>query len=262
MENAPHTQPPSRESESVLDVILPVIDVRYGRVVRGAGGRREEYEPWHSPICPNARVAEAAAWFARAGWRDLYLADLDALEGGDWSLTAWKTVADAGLALWLDAGVADPASAVKLRERLGRLGEGHQVIVPLEKTASPESLAATGDVLGGAGVFSLDLQAGRPRCLFPRWLEADPTEIADAAAAARFPSMIVLDVAAVGSGGGVPTLELCKEIRLRHPDVVLTTGGGVRRWEDAAAARRRGVDRVLAASVLHSGALTPATPGC
>ena len=80
-------------------------------------------------------------------------------------------------------------------------------------------------------------------------------EIADAVAAAGFSSMIVLDVAAVGAAGGIPTLPLSRDIKRRYPEMLLATGGGVRHQADLKAAAACGVDRVLVASGLHDGRL-------
>ena len=70
-------------------------------------------------------------------------------------------------------------------------------------------------------------------------------------------SLILLDLAGVGEGRGVPTLELCRSVRELSPDVEIITGGGVRDAADLEALDRAGVDGVLIASALHDGSLTP-----
>lgn len=234
--------------------MLPVLDVLGGVVVRGVGGRRSEYRPWISPICPTASVAEAAQAFAGAGFSEVYLADLDALSGRPPNLDAWRTVAEAGLGLWLDAGAAEPDEIKRLAKMLEELSPRRRLILPLERLAGPLGLTELRAAAGDSGVFSLDLRGGRPNCLAGPWRATSPEQIAEEAIAAGFATLIVLDVAAVGGGGGIPTLELCTWIKRRHPGVTIVSGGGVRGVEDLRAARDAEIDRVLAASCLHDGA--------
>jgi phosphoribosylformimino-5-aminoimidazole carboxamide ribotide isomerase len=67
--------------------------------------------------------------------------------------------------------------------------------------------------------------------------------------------MIVLDVAAVGTGRGVPTLPLCRELAARFPQLRLITGGGLRTTQDLLALNGEPLDAVLVATALHNGAI-------
>ena len=69
--------------------------------------------------------------------------------------------------------------------------------------------------------------------------------------------MIVLDLAAVGVGGGVATVELCRQIGSRYPGVELITGGGIRNIDDLRQLRAAGIHGALVASALHNGSITP-----
>ena len=68
--------------------------------------------------------------------------------------------------------------------------------------------------------------------------------------------LIVLDLAAVGTGLGIPTLQLCQDIRRLSPDVRIISGGGVDSASCVAGAARAGLDGLLIASALHDGRLT------
>ena len=67
----------------------------------------------------------------------------------------------------------------------------------------------------------------------------------------------MLDLARVGVGAGVGTVELCQHLKRAHPDVEITAGGGVRGMADVLHLEKVGVDRVLVASALHDGRITP-----
>ena len=94
---------------------LPVIDLMGGVVVRGVAGERERYQPLHSWLCPDANPTTLArAFVERLGFHDVYVADLDAIAGQSPAWSIYQQIADAGLRLWLDAGVGDVTRAAEL----------------------------------------------------------------------------------------------------------------------------------------------------
>jgi phosphoribosylformimino-5-aminoimidazole carboxamide ribotide isomerase len=70
--------------------------------------------------------------------------------------------------------------------------------------------------------------------------------------------MIVLDLADVGTGGGTRTLDLCRELKAKHPQIELIAGGGVRNLDDLKRIADAGCSGALVASALHDGRLTRA----
>jgi phosphoribosylformimino-5-aminoimidazole carboxamide ribotide isomerase len=238
--------------------IVGVIDVRGSRAVHARGGRREQYTP--VGVAAGERVdgdpaALARVYVDRLGLRELYLADLDAIAGGIGAMNAGlvSRVAALGAALWVDGGVTTPvvASAV--------LGAGAStVVVGLETLTSLDALGAISHTVGGARVtFSVDLRNGAPITLpgveHSRW---SVQKIARSAAEKGAGTIIVLDVARVGTSAGVD-LELMAAVRRAVPDVALFAGGGVRSGEDLDLLARAGCDGALVATALLSGALRP-----
>ena len=69
-------------------------------------------------------------------------------------------------------------------------------------------------------------------------------------------SMIVLDLARVGTGQGVGTLSLCRQLRALWPEINLVAGGGVRNLADLHDLQESGCHAALVASALHDGRLT------
>ena len=69
--------------------------------------------------------------------------------------------------------------------------------------------------------------------------------------------LIVLDLGSVGTGTGVSTLDLCRELKKFAPRCRITTGGGVRNATDLAQLASTSIDAVLVASALHDGSIKP-----
>lgn len=230
--------------------IVPVLDVMQGQVVRGVAGKRENYRPYRSPLCPGCDPLDFARTFrARFGFGEIYLADLDALGGEPPALSLYRRLAEEGFALWVDAGLREARQG----EALIAAGVG-SLVAGLETLAGPKALGCLVTAFGGERVvFSLDLKEGRTLVPTPSWNTADPREIAAAAVDQGVRRLLVLDLARVGVDGGTGTEELCRRIAAEHPDVELAAGGGIRGEDDLARLEACGVRAALIASALHLG---------
>jgi phosphoribosylformimino-5-aminoimidazole carboxamide ribotide isomerase len=217
--------------------IIGVLDIRGGVAVRGVGGRREEYRPVSSVLCPGSQpLALARAMRQELGLAELYVADLDAIAGSPPDVQLYEALAREGFRLLVDCGVrtAGPAGPWRL-------------VAGLETLGGPEALTAQ-------MIFSLDLKGGQPLA-GPGWPEG-PRAILGEAARRGVRSAIVLDLARVGSGEGTGTEELCAWARREWPALEIIAGGGVSGLADLGRLRAVGVDAVLVASALHDGRLT------
>jgi len=241
--------------------IIPVIDLKDGVVVRGVAGKRSEYRPLVSPLCQSPEpLAVAQALVNKFCRPELYVADLDAIAGGEPAWSIYEQLARCGPRLLVDAGIADVARAKALAEfrvdATGGAGDASLsgVIAGLESVDSPRLLA---ELIAAVGrdrlIFSLDLQQGRSLTTAPAWRDKPPATIAAIAVDAGVRRMIVLDLADVGVGQGVSTLDLCRQLRLMHPHCELISGGGVRGPADLVAMSAAGCDAALVASALHDG---------
>jgi phosphoribosylformimino-5-aminoimidazole carboxamide ribotide isomerase len=230
--------------------IIPVIDLKNGLVVRGVGGRREEYRPIQSKLTDSCQPLEVARTFRdQFDITELYVADLDAIGGAQPAWPILESLLNDGFKMLVDAGLREPQAAIDL----ARFGVQH-VIAGLETLPGPTVLTSILGALGsGPVVFSLDMKARAPLGRRAEWADADALAIAEEAAALGVRHMILLDLAAVGSGNGTGTEELCRTLRLRHPQVRLITGGGIRGADDLRRQAELGVSAVLVASALHHG---------
>ncbi len=228
--------------------LLPVLDIKDGRVVRGVGGRRDEYRPIESRWTTSSDPLDVArAMRSRFGFNRFYVADLGAICERKPHTREIESLLEDGFELDLDCGIRrgrDCAAAVNQ--------QGVRIVIGLETIESPTELeraVAAGDA--DRIVFSVDLMNGRPmgNAAWP----ASPLEVISRVREVGITSLIVLDLAAVGVNLGCPTLPLCREIRSIWSDAEITTGGGIRSNDDVLSAIESGVDRVLVSTALHDG---------
>jgi phosphoribosylformimino-5-aminoimidazole carboxamide ribotide isomerase len=234
--------------------ILPVLDVMHGQVVRGVAGRRQEYRPIASCLTQSSVPLDVArALCDRFGFREFYLADLDAIQGSPPASQVYERLRSEGFQLWIDAGVRNAGNAVAVGNWT------NNVVAGLETLKGPGALAQIGRELGTRSVvFSLDLKDGQPLGDCNAWGAATAWAIAGRAIDAGVARILVLDLAHVGTGSGTPTADLCVRLREAYPHLEIATGGGIRGPDDVREVYACGASYVLVASALHDGRITPA----
>jgi phosphoribosylformimino-5-aminoimidazole carboxamide ribotide isomerase len=244
------------EPNSSRGRVIGVIDLLGGLAVHARGGNRASYlavaDAAGTTVAGSA-VALARVYTRQLGVRELYVADLDAIVRGPDALQAdvLSAIARVGAPLLVDAGVSTVESAHRVLDAGAAI-----VVVGLETLHQLDALEPICLAVGGSRVaFSLDLRDGVPVAA----PNADhrsmaPLEIAVRAARAGAGTIIVLDVARVGTGQGVD-LGLLTAIRRAAPDVAVLVGGGVRDAADLAAIHDAGGAAALVATALLSGAL-------
>jgi phosphoribosylformimino-5-aminoimidazole carboxamide ribotide isomerase len=232
--------------------IVGVVDLRGGLAVHARGGNREHYRPVRAvagaAIAPGDARALARAYVGRLGVTEIYLADLDAIDGlapQDAEITALAANAPR---IWLDAGVTSPERA----RHVLSLGAAH-VIVGLETLPSYQALAEICHVADGRVAFSLDLRDGEPVVAADGIVRREPPHvIAARAASAGVGAILVIDLARVGAGKGLD-FGLIARVRETASALTLLAGGGVRGPEDLTRLADAGCDGALVASALLDG---------
>jgi len=230
--------------------VVGVIDLKDGTAVHAVRGERERYRPVHSVLAGDDgdAVALARAFRSQLGLDELYVADLDAITGGDGEHAAVVGALAREARVMVDAGVSEPARARALLD----LG-AHRVIVGTETLSGADALdRLLADLPAGAVVPSVDLRDGRVLSS-----DAQLAGLPALDAMRRLPAVreaIVLDLARVGSGAG-PDVALIADIHAAFPDLELLAGGGVRDVEDLRALDAAGAAGALVATALHSGVI-------
>lgn len=236
--------------------IIPVLDLLNSVVVRGVAGNRSQYLPVQSQLTSSCQPLDVAnAIRDEFGWSTLYVADLDAILHDNANFGTYEQLSSAGFHLIVDAGMKSAADAD------ATLANGaSQVIIGLETWPTLASLELLIRKLGPDQViFGLDLLNGQPLRTLRDLISNEPIDIAAAVIEAGIEQMIVLDLASVGTGSGISTLPLSREIQQFSPTAKLITGGGVRQPSDLIELSKQRLSGVLVASALHNGSLTKAS---
>lgn len=237
--------------------VIGVIDVQGGRAVHARSGHRADYRPVHSVagvVIDGDPMVLAREYVERLGVRELYVADLDAIERGDGAMQADVIASIAGLRapVWLDAGASSPDTA-----RRALATGAAMVIVGLETLTGFAALRDVAAAVGQEAVaFSIDLRGGVPVARSNASLASTPVgALAASAQAAGVGAVIVLDLARVGTGAG-PDATAIAAVRAAAPNVALFAGGGVRDVADLRRLAALGCEGALVASGLIDGRIT------
>lgn len=234
--------------------IIPVIDLLDGRVVRGVGGCREDYQPVRSCLCPSADPSVVLRAFHESlHLQSCYVADLDALQGRGLNRCVLAELSRFPVRLMVDRG---PRGIDEVGE-LFDLG-AHAAIVALESLPGTDFALELIQSFGPEKlVLSLDLKNGSLMTELPEFQQQTPLELAIQLLELGYTRMIVLDLAAVGMATGPASLELCQAIHVHAPAIELISGGGVRTVDDLSVMRDAGLNGALIASALHDGTIGP-----
>ena len=230
--------------------LIPVLDLLSGHAVHAVAGNRERYRCVEGVLGDGADpVRLLQAMRQQVGQDCCYVADLDAILNGQPQWQLIQQLAGACGRLWLDAGIRSAADLQAVA--------GLQRVTPILGTETVGDLqqvlnSTTADRI----IVSLDLRAGRPVFADPAWQSLTAGQAGERLLELGVRQVLLLDLQAVGTGRGVPTLELCQELKQRLPELFLITGGGVQGPQCVAAAEQAGVDALLVASVLHQGVLS------
>ena len=181
------------------------------------------------------------------------MADLDAIGRQADHAQLIRAIAGLGLAVWLDAGIAEAADAARAVTQ-----GASRVIVGTETLRDPGDLVGIVAAATGACALSLDLRHGQLLGGSPAVEQLEPLTLAAMAWEAGVRSFIVLDLARVGSGEGA-RLDTARALRRQLPAAELIVGGGVRDRADLVTLRDGGFQGALVATALHTGVITSLT---
>jgi HisA/HisF family protein len=225
--------------------IIPVLDLKHGKVVRARAGDRANYQPIVTPLSPTSDAADVLRGLTGlAPFSTVYIADLDAItgEGSHGAVLRDLAAAAPDIEFWLDGGFASIEAA--------RAGLPAQMtpVFGSESLAEVEVLAAARKNFGPGGlILSLDYRASG---------FMGPAEIEHRVE--LWPSRIILmTLDRVGTGAG-PDLDALAALVERAGGRAVFAAGGVRGEDDLARLREIGVAGVLVATALHDGRLSAA----
>jgi len=220
---------------------IPVIDLVRGHAVHARGGHRETYQPLQSILCRSSEPVDVVTGLLDLyPFTHLYIADLDAIQGGPVQSAVLQQLHAhfPGLQLWVDAGIRNASQFRSLKQII--------TVTPVlgSETLSDTNLLENPEFYETA-VLSLDFQ--NALFLGPATLLATP---------ALWPERVIaMTLNRVGKHQG-PDLRRLRQLHCAAPEAALYAAGGVRNRDDLHALQTLGCAGVLLASALHDGRLT------
>jgi phosphoribosylformimino-5-aminoimidazole carboxamide ribotide isomerase len=224
--------------------IIPVLDILDGEVVRGISGERNRYRPIESRITESIDPVQVARDILEYyPFPQIYIADLDRIEGKGDNTDQVQGIMNLGYEVYLDPGIGGAADISQ------ELRDVQHLVVGTETLHSLGELSRICDSHASV-VVSLDYK-GEGLLTRHQVLRAlEPAELVQKICRSGVSEVIYLDLSRVGTGSGVFSKRLAEVAS--SSTVPLLVGGGIRNSEDVEALEILEVSGVLVASSLHN----------
>lgn len=227
-----------------------------GLSVHAIRGERASYQPVKSVLCNKPDpLAIARAFRDRLGLHEVYVADLNAIQGLGRSLHR-RVIAELSesekMDVMLDAGISD------IRQAQDFMDHGiRKVVIGSETLRSRNAVRDFPANIDPARItFSLDFHSGKILSQCPDLAALSPIDLLKHLQEAGWIEVILLDLSRVGTGRGAD-YAMAAEVRKNLPGLQLLIGGGVADAKELMELKSAGVAGVLAATALHQGMIGP-----
>lgn len=225
-------------------MIIPVLDIKDGIAVSGKSGNRDEYKPLKTVFNHSSDPLEISKALKKLGASEIYIADLDAIEGIGSNLDMVGEI-NRFLPVMLDCGASDLDSVSEA------LQVADNVIVATETLRKLEDLDEIFFKVNREQVtISIDVLNNK---ILSKHLELDFKILRDCLEELKPSMVILLDISNVGTESGI-NWQLMDYFDGLESSLIL--GGGITR-EDLSKLSIYGVDNVLVGTALHHGKIEP-----
>jgi len=217
--------------------ILPVLDIMNGLVVQAIAGKRELYRPiTESFITHIPDPNEVLRNLFSMGFREVYIADLDAIMGRGDNYSIIVKASSMGFHVYADIG----------RRGMERDDEDNiSFVIGTEYISFPSEIVFQNNRVASLDVFGNNVKYNN--MLIP--IDIALREMLNRNVNPQKLLLICLDRVGTLSG---PNIEVIKIVRNMYRGELIV-GGGIRDENDILMLKREGVDGVLVASALHKG---------
>lgn len=225
-------------------MIIPVLDIKDGIAVSGKSGNRDEYKPLKTVFNNSSDPLEISKALKKLGASEIYIADLDAIEGRDSNRDLVSTINQI-LPVMLDCGAYDLDSvdeALQVSEKVIVATETLQALEDLEEIFS--------NVNRDRLILSIDVLNNK---IHTKHLKLDFNILRQIVENLKPSQIIILDISSVGCEGGM-NWHLLDYFAGLESSIIF--GGGVTA-EDISKLDGEGVDNVLVGTALHQGKIEP-----
>ena len=221
-------------------MIIPVLDLKNGEAVSGKSGNRESYRSLKTVFSESSNPVKIAESLKQEGYKELYIADLNAIEGEGSNFSMVKEI-NAIIPVMLDAGVnnvSDVSDALKIAQK---------IIIATETIKSLDEIDLIfSEFSKDSLVLSVDIKDNH---LLSRNIKTNFDEIIQKIEHILPSETIILDISGVGTRKGFNP-DLMKNFNNLNTGIII--GGGVTQ-ENIGELKEMGVQKFLVGTALHSG---------
>ncbi len=218
--------------------VIPVIDLKDGKVVHARMGNRNQYRPVDSMLCQSSDIFDViCAFLTLYPFKHFYIADLNALTG----LGSHDNLLNKVLRLfnkihfWIDAGLKSPIHFF--------VQKNYTPVIASESCKKQDVNLLKKSKKNF--VLSLDFSTDKP--IGPTILFENPEYWPDI--------IIIMTLGHVGSNNG-PAISQLFNYCENHANKTFVAAGGIRNSADLSILKKMGIHHALVATALHNGAIT------
>ena len=240
-----HRQNFSRQN---MDQMVGVVDLCDGKAVHAVQGIRHQYQS--VGFCDGDPL-KLIDHYLQSGLWHFYFADLDAISGKSASAEVIQELCercreyDVLIDLGLNGNDSDQKKDLILN--LADLAPHSLWVGATETMEDHHSLTGLAEMVGASRTaLSLDYRCGKLLGCYD-----DESAWITACQKASIHRVVILDLAAVGTGAGPVTSPQCQRVRELNPDVILYSGGGLSRPSHLCELADSGCQFFLMASALY-----------
>ncbi|NYT01014.1 MAG: hypothetical protein GKB99_04755 [Methanocellales archaeon] len=226
-------------------IIIPVMDIKSGIVVHAKAGDRKKYGPINSVLTASTNPIEVANEFKKLGARELYIADLDAIEKRCSNLGLVSEIKKLGFDILLDSGISIARDAKDLSD-VGDVVVGTETLKSLDELAKMTAMCEI--------VLSIDFKGDNLLTRMDEFVGLGAKDIIKIFSSYDIKKIIYLDLKRVGTSCGM--VEERIEKMVRSTSIPLLVGGGINDISDIRRMEKIGVSGVLVATAIHNGKIT------
>lgn len=221
-------------------LIIPVLDIKDGSAVSGKSGNRKTYKSLQTVFHHSSDPLEIAHALFDAGAKQLYIADLDAIEGNDSNGDLVGEI-NQFIPVMLDCGANDIDSVFEA------LQVADKVIVATETLKNMDDLYGIFCRVNRERIIvSIDVMDNK---VLSKYMELDFNILRENLEKLQPSQIILLDISKVGTEGGI-NWRLINEFAGLESSIIL--GGGITE-DDLYQLDKKGVDKILVGTALHKG---------
>jgi phosphoribosylformimino-5-aminoimidazole carboxamide ribotide isomerase len=229
--------------------IIPVIDILKGVAVHAIRGKRNQYSPISSSLTHSTSPKVLAEIYSKELLsKQIYIADLDSIIDRNPNLNLLEDISKSlNVRFLIDLGIRSKTDILNVKQY------NFKIIIGTETMESLDLIDFAKHTLGVERiVVSIDIKDNKILSSSQEIEALDPYSVVEKVVDKGIREIILLDLSKVGSKSGAFN-ENYNLIRNNFPHLEILIGGGVKNLDDITQLKRKGMNGVLIATILHEG---------